>query len=137
MKINKSVFYFVIIIFVLSFYTVGTAGSASVTNTKRQTNLRPATFFKGAIRLELGKAIELSTREKVIYLAVGEEKIADAVPVDPVRIRILALHTGATNLIVVYDDDSADEYEILVNKGFRVEVINGTITNPDASLIGW
>jgi Flp pilus assembly secretin CpaC len=137
MKINKSVLYFVMIIFVFCFYTVGTAGSAPVTNTKRQSNLRPATFFKGAIRLELGKGIELATRKKVAYLAVGEEKIADAVPVDPVRIRIVGLHTGSTNLIVVYDDNSADEYEILVNKGFRVEVINGIITNPDASLVGW
>ena len=81
--------------------------------------------------------MELTTRKKVVYLAVGEEKIADAVPVDPGRIRILGLKEGATNLVIVYNDDSADEYEILVNKGFRVEVLNGIITNPDTSLTGW
>ena len=135
MKFNRTVLYFLIIIFVFCFYAIGPASSASVT--KRQSNLRPVTFFKGAIKLELGRAIELATRKKVVYLAIGNEKIADAVPVDPVQIRILALRTGATNLIVGYDDNSADEYEILVNKGFRVEVINGIITNPDASLVGW
>ena len=138
MKINRSIFYyFLMIVFIFCFYTVGTASSASVTNTKKQNNLRPATFFKGAIRLELGKGIELAARKKIVYLAVGNEKIADAVPVDPVRIRILGLQTGATNLVVGYDDNSSDEYEILVNKGFQVEVINGIITNPDASLVGW
>jgi Flp pilus assembly secretin CpaC len=136
MKINKSALYFVMV-FVFCFYTAGAADSVPVANTKRQSNLRPATFFKGVIRLELGKGIEFATRKKVVYLAVGEEKIADAVPVSPVRIRILGLNAGSTNIIVVYDDDSADEYEVLVNKGFRVEVINGIVTNPDASLIGW
>ena len=135
MKINRSVLYFLMIIFIFCLYMAGTSSSAPVT--KRQSNLRPAAFFKGAIRLELGKGIELATRKKVAYLAVGNEKIADAVPVDPVRIRILGLQTGATNLVVVYDDNFADEYEILVNKGFQVEVINGIITNPDASLVGW
>ncbi|MBL0732649.1 MAG: pilus assembly protein N-terminal domain-containing protein [Desulfosarcina sp.] len=135
MKINKSALYFLMILFVFCFYTVGTASSAPVA--KRQSNLRPVAFFKGAIRLEPGKAIEFATRKKVAYLAVGAEKIADAVPVDSAKIRILGLQTGATNLVVGYDDNSADEYEILVNKGFKVEVINGIITNPAASLVGW
>ena len=134
-KFNRFAFCCLIIIFTCFFYWVGTAGAAPVT--KRQNNLKPAAQFKGAIRVEQGKAMELTTRKKVVYLAVGNEKIADAVPVDPVRIRILGLQTGATNLVVVYDDNFADEYEILVNKGFQVEVINGIITNPDASLVGW
>ncbi len=137
MKINRSILYILMIIFIFCFSVVEPASSASVTNTKRQNNLRPATFFKGAIRLELGKGIELATRKKVVYLAVGNEKIADAVPVNPGKIRILGLQTGTTNLVIVYDDNFAEEYELLVNKGFKVEVINGIITNPDASLVGW
>lgn len=134
-KFNRFAFCCLIIIFTCFFYWVGTAGAAPVT--KRQNNLKPAAQFKGAIRVEQGKAMELTTRKKVVYLAVGKEKIADAVPVDPKRIRILGLKEGATNLVIVYNDDSADEYEILVNKGFRVEVLNGVITNPDTSLTGW
>ena len=108
-----------------------------VTFAKKQINIKKATHYKGRFKLQLGKAVELKTRQKIISVSVGREDIADVIPVAPKLIRILGLKPGATNLIIRYDDNSAEEFEILVNKGFTVEVISGTVTNPDASLIGW
>ena len=93
--------------------------------------------FHREFKLELGKALELKTRHKIISVSVGREDIADVVPVAPKSIRVLGLKSGSTNLIIRYDDNSAEEFEILVNKGFTVEVISGTVTDPNASLTGW
>ena len=97
----------------------------------------PAADYKGSIKIEKGKAIELAVSSKVVSLAIGDKKIADVRPVTPQRIRILGLHQGTTNLIVGYEDHPDAEYEVLVNNGFKVEVIGGIITIQDASLTGW
>ena len=108
-----------------------------VTFAKEPINIKKATHYKGAIKLELGKALELKTRYKIISVSVGREDIADVIPVAPKSIRVLGLKPGLTNLIIRYDNNSAEEFEILINKGFTVEVISGTVTDPNASLIGW
>ena len=92
---------------------------------------------KGSIKIERGKAVELGTIFKVVSLAIGTTKIADVRPVSPQRIRILGLQKGVTNLIISYKNHPDEEYEILVNDGFKVEVMGGIITIPDASLMGW
>ena len=97
----------------------------------------PATHYKGSIKVERGKAIELASRFQVVSLAIGDKEIADVMPVSPQRIRILGLQKGTTNLIISYKNHPDAEYEILVNDGFKVEVIGGIITIPDASLVGW
>ena len=97
----------------------------------------PATHYKGIIKIERGKAVELGTIFEVVSLAIGIKEIADVIPVTPQRIRILGLQKGTTNLIIGYKDHPVAEYEILVNDGFKVEVIGGIITIPDASLTGW
>jgi len=97
----------------------------------------PATHCKGIIKIEKGKAIELAVRFKVVSLAIGIKEIADVIPVSPQRIRILGLQKGTTNLIIGYKNHPDAEYEILVNDGFKVEVIGGIVTIPDASLVGW
>jgi len=97
----------------------------------------PATHYKGFIKIERGKAVELGTTFKVVSLAIGIKEIADVIPVSPQRIRILGLQKGTTNLIIGYNNHPDAEYEILVNDGFKVEVIGGIITIPDASLVGW
>lgn len=97
----------------------------------------PATHYKGSIKIEQGKAVELAAKLKVVSLAIGAKEIADVTPVSPQRIRILGLQKGTTNLIVGYENHPYEEYEILVNDGFKVEVIGGIITIPDASLTGW
>ena len=108
-----------------------------VTFAKEPINIKKATHYKGGIKIELGKALELKTRYKIISVSVGREDIADVIPVAPKSIRVLGLKPGLTNLIIRYDDNSAEEFEILINKGFTVEVISGTVTDPNASLIGW
>ena len=100
-------------------------------------NVTPAAQHMGSIKVELGKALELRTRSKVISVAIGLKEIADVMPVTPMRIRILGLKPGATNLIIYFAEHHAEEYELLVNQGYRVEVIYGIVTNPDASLVGW
>ena len=97
----------------------------------------PATHYKGFIKIERGKAVELGTTFKVVSVAIGIKEIADVIPVSPQRIRILGLQKGTTNLIIGYKDHPDAEYEILVNDGFKVEVIGGIVTIPDASLMGW
>lgn len=96
-----------------------------------------AAHQKGGIKIELGKALELATEFKVISLAIGDRKIADVMPITPQRIRILGLKPGTTNLIVSYGEKRSEEYEICVNHGYKVEVIDGIITNPNTSLTGW
>jgi len=108
-----------------------------VTFAKEPIDIKKATHYKGGIKLELGKALELKTRYKIISVSVGREDIADVIPVAPNSLRVLGLKPGLTNLIIRYDDNSAEEFEILINKGFTVEVISGTVTDPNASLIGW
>ena len=96
-----------------------------------------ATHYKGIIKIEKGKAVELATTSKVVSLAIGTKEIADVLPVTPQHIRILGLQKGTTNLIIGYKDHPDAEYEILVNNGFKVEVIGGIVTIQDASLVGW
>jgi Flp pilus assembly secretin CpaC len=100
-------------------------------------NICRATHYAGTFRLEPGKAVELATRHNISYVAVGQEKIADVVPVAPKQIRIVGIKHGSTNLIITYDNDYAEEYEICVTQGYTVEVLDGIITNPNTSLIGW
>jgi len=126
----------IVIITAICCFEIAVAGDV-VTFAKEQINIKKATHYKGGIKLELGKAVELKTRHKIISVSVGREDIADLIPVAPKLIRVLGLKPGSTNLIIRYDDNSAEEFEILVNKGFTVEVISGTVTNPNASLIGW
>ena len=126
----------IVIITAICCFEIAVAGDV-VTFAKEQINIKKAIHYKGGIKLELGKAVELKTRHKIISVSVGREDIADLIPVAPKLIRVLGLKPGSTNLIIRYDDNSAEEFEILVNKGFTVEVISGTVTNPDASLTGW
>jgi Flp pilus assembly secretin CpaC len=103
----------------------------------KEKNILRATHYAGALCLEPGKAIELTTRRDIAYVAVGLEQIADVVPVAPRRIRIVGVKHGSTNLIITYDNDYAEEYNICINQGYTVEVLDGIITNPNTSLIGW
>lgn len=103
----------------------------------KEKNIRRATHYAGAFRLEPGKALELATRHNISYVAVGEEKIADVVPVAPMKIRIVGAKHGSTNLIITYDNNYSEEYDICVTRGYTVEVLDGIITNPNTSLIGW
>lgn len=100
-------------------------------------DMRPAARKMGEIRVVLGQAVEFATRFKVVSMAVGMKEIAEVMPVTPTRIRILGLKPGTTNLIIRFAGKAAQEYEIFVNQGYTVEVLNGTVTNPDASLRGW
>jgi Flp pilus assembly secretin CpaC len=103
----------------------------------KEKNIRRAAHYAGTFRLEPGKAIELNTRHDIAYVAVGLEQIADVVPVAPRRIRIVGVKHGSTNLIITYDNDDAEEYNICINQGYTVEVLDGIITNPNTSLTGW
>ena len=131
MKIQSLIIFFILITCILPGNIIRADGANEVPL------IYPATRYKGSIKIEKGKAIELAVRFKVFSLAIGIKEIADVIPVTPQRIRILGLQKGATNLIISYEDHPDVEYEILVNDGFRVEVIGGIITIPDASLTGW
>ncbi len=127
---------YVLIVTAICCFKIAAVGDVA-TFAKEPINIKKATHYKGGVKLELGKALELKTRHKIISVSVGREDIADVVPVAPKSIRVLGLKSGSTNLIIRYDDNSAEEFEILVNKGFTVEVISGTVTDPNASLTGW
>ena len=102
-----------------------------------EANLYPATRCMGSTKIESGKALELFTTSDVLSLSIGAQGIADVIPLEPRRIRILGLKPGATNLIVSYTEKGSEEYEICVNSGYKVEVISGILTNSACSLIGW
>ena len=70
-------------------------------------------------------------------MAVGENKIVDFVVLDSHHIRLVGKNEGGTNVIISYREGGYDEYEVLVDKGFNVEVIIGITTVPDFSLKGW
>lgn len=109
----------------------------TVTHSRENCYLKKTATRKGTIYLHLGRAMELSTRVKISSVSVGEEKIADVTPVSTNSIRIIGLKKGSTNLIVSYGNDYCEEYILLVNGGYRVEVLEGITTNEDRSLTGW
>ena len=102
--------------------------------------IRRATEPASVIRLKPNRALELECSKDVTRIAVGNPDIADIMLVpgkSPRMVRIIGKAAGATNLIVWFDEGKGHEYELLINAGYRVEVINGTATNPEGSLKGW
>ena len=108
-------------------------------------SVRPATTYMGTIKLEQHRAVELECRFAVSRVSVGDPDVADIdlTGPEPRTLRIIGKTPGRTNLIVWYGDGTVrgsgpgHEYELLVDGGYRVEVIKGTATDPEASLKGW
>jgi Flp pilus assembly secretin CpaC len=97
----------------------------------------------GVIRVGLHRAREITTRRNIVRVAVGSEEIADIMlpqTESPRQIRVVGIAPGTTNLIIWYGDNTVDPqalahgYEIRVDTGYAVEVIDGTQTDEDASL---
>jgi len=94
--------------------------------------------FNGkTIKIKLFRSFELFTKKEISSVAVGENKIVDFVVLDSHHIRLVGKNEGGTNVIISYRDGGYEEYEVLVDKGFNVEVIIGITTVPDFSLKGW
>ncbi len=93
--------------------------------------------YGNTIKIKLFRSFELFTKEEITSVAVGESKIVDFVVLDPHHIRLVGKNEGGTNLIISYKHGGYEEYEVLVDKGFNVEVIIGIVTVPELSLKGW
>ena len=125
------------IILVLIFNTALAADTMD--NSRKNCYLKKPAKGKGIIYLHLGRAVELSTKTKIKIscVSVGEEEIADVTPLSANSIRMIGLKKGSTNFIVSYENNYCEEYILLVNGGYRVEVLEGITTNEDRSLTGW
>ncbi|HDM76059.1 MAG TPA: hypothetical protein ENG51_06260 [Deltaproteobacteria bacterium] len=89
------------------------------------------------IKIRLFRSFELFTQKEITSVAVGESKIVDFVVLDAHHVRLVGKNEGSTNLIISYKEGGYEEYEVLVDKGFNVEVIIGITTVPEFSLKGW
>ncbi|HEC31795.1 MAG TPA: hypothetical protein ENI41_04820 [Deltaproteobacteria bacterium] len=96
-----------------------------------------ATIYKGDIKIKLGEATDFKTSRDVKSIAVGTDAIADVLALSPRLIRIVGMKPGETNLIIRYSDGYAEEFHVMVNKGYTVEVISGINTRDSLSLSGW
>ena len=96
-----------------------------------------ATIYKGDIKIKLGEATDFKTSRDVKSIAVGTNTIADVLALSPRLIRIVGMKPGETNLIIRYSDGYAEEFHVMVNKGYTVEVISGINTRDSLSLSGW
>ena len=129
-------------IYVLTFilliqFAVHSAFAEEASYPGKNCNPTVATRFMGDIKVAKGRGLELKTKFKIAVLSIGDESIADVTPVSARLLRIAGIKQGKTNLIIRYADGYAVEYNVLVDSGFTVEVINGVVTNPGASLVGW
>jgi len=66
------------------------------------------------LELTAGKSFVLECDEKVVRVAVGDPKIADVRPLNREKVLINAIEPGTTNLIVWYNDDTTDVYDLTV-----------------------
>jgi len=93
--------------------------------------------YGNTIKIKLFRSFELFTKKEIASVAVGESKIVDFVVLDSHHIRLVGKNEGGTNLIISYKHGGYEEYEVLVDKGYNVEVIIGIVTVPELSLKGW
>lgn len=92
---------------------------------------------RNTIKIKLFRSFELFTKKEIASVAVGESKIVDFVVLSSHHIRLVGKNEGSTNVIISYKQGGYEEYEVLVDKGFNVEVIIGVVTVPEFSLKGW
>lgn len=99
--------------------------------------MREPSNIAGSIHIARDKAVELRSKEKIIRVGIGNPKIADVAVLGATLVRLVGLGEGTTNLLVTYEGGEHEEYEVLVGKRFKVEVITGIVTEPRFSLAGW
>ena len=124
----------VAVLLVIVLFTASFAAAAD------ESLIRRATEPAGVIRLTPSRAVEIECSRDITRIAVGNPDIADIMLVpgrSPRMVRIIGKAAGATNLIVWFGEGNGHEYELLIDAGYRVEVINGTATDPEGSLKGW
>lgn len=135
----RTIFVFILMLIPLSLISGLGSGTAAAGRSLEWDPVKPM----GVIQLGLNQAREITTRRDIVRVAVGSDKIADIMlpqAQSPRQIRVVGMAAGTTNLIIWYGDNTVDPqalahgYEIRVDAGYTVEVINGTRTDEDVSL---
>jgi len=99
--------------------------------------VREPSSIAGSIHVARDKAVEFRSKEKILRVAIGNPKIADVAVLGTTLVRLVGVGEGTTNLLVTYQGGGHEEYEVVVGKRFKVEVITGIVTEPRFSLADW
>jgi len=99
--------------------------------------VRESSSIAGSIHVARDKAVEFRSKEKILRVAIGNPKIADVAVLGTTLVRLVGVGEGTTNLLVTYQGGGHEEYEVVVGKRFKVEVITGIVTEPRFSLANW